>query len=376
MQFFVNGAVFASYIPRLPEIRDALGLSLTGIGIVLAVASGTGILGSALQAPVITALGTRRAMTVSSVILVGGLGLVGIAGSVWALIVALVVIAISDVVTDVAMNMQGSAISARRATPVINRLHGLWSLGTVVGGLVASASAAAGVSLSVQLFVTCFVLAAALFYVAPGLLATDEGLGRRDDSVDSVSGSTATGVVTTFLILGGAAIIPEMITGDWAAFRLADDLGASSGIAGLGFVAFTAGMVVGRFSADSIVARSGSLQVLRSATLLAVVGIVVAMVVPVPVITLAGLNMAGLGVSVMFPQLYDSAAKSARSTQALAGLTAGSRMALLATPLAVGLLAGAGGLGVGSAVVLTTIPAALCVLVLTKRLGAGAAVAP
>ena len=39
-----------------------------------------------------------------------------------------------DVLVDVSMNMQASWLSARRHTPVMNRLHGLWSLGTVVGG--------------------------------------------------------------------------------------------------------------------------------------------------------------------------------------------------------------------------------------------------
>ena len=32
-----------------------------------------------------------------------------------------------DVLVDISMNLQGSWISARRHTPVMNRLHGLWS---------------------------------------------------------------------------------------------------------------------------------------------------------------------------------------------------------------------------------------------------------
>ena len=40
-----------------------------------------------------------------------------------------------DVLVDISMNLQGSWISARRHAPVMNRLHGLWSLGTFAGGL-------------------------------------------------------------------------------------------------------------------------------------------------------------------------------------------------------------------------------------------------
>ena len=372
VQFFVNGVVLASYVPRLPEIRDSLGVSLRAIGVILAIATGFGMIGSALQAPLITRLGTRRAMTVSSTVLLIGLALVGIAGSVWSLVIALAVVAISDVVTDVAMNMQGSALSSRRSTPVVNRLHGLWSLGTVIGGLIASILASLEVSLSLHLLVASVVLALVLVYVASGLLASDDGLLGNDVASKKMDGGpTVRSVLIVFLILGGAAILPEVITSDWAAFRLADDLLASNGTAGLGFVAFTAGMVVGRMSADAIVARLGSSKVLRSASLLATAGTVVAMLVPMIGASLVGLVMTGLGVSVMFPQLYDSAVRSPRSKTALGGLTAGSRAALLVAPLIVGGLADTDRLSVGFSVAVITIPAVVVVLVLSLRMRPG-----
>jgi len=61
--------------------------------------------------------------------------------------VVLAVLAFLDVVIDIAMNMQGSVLSARRATPVMNRLHGMWSVGTVVSGSAAAAMAAQSVPL-------------------------------------------------------------------------------------------------------------------------------------------------------------------------------------------------------------------------------------
>lgn len=366
VQFFVNGAVVASYVPRLPEIRSTIGLSLPGIGLVLAAATGFGVFGSVIQAPIITSLGTRRTMTLSSLVLVLGLGLVGFAESTATLIAALAVIAVSDVVTDVAMNMQGSALSDRRTTPVVNRLHGFWSLGTVVGGLVASFAAAAGFSLRLHVIASAVVLGLTLIYVASGLLDSDAGLLGTDVSEQVSGDEDGVGrIVLLFFAVSGFANIPEVISSDWAAFRLADDLGASNGVAGLGFVAFTSGMVVGRFNADHIVERHGSFTVLRSATGLAAVGILIATTVPLIAVSIGGYVLAGLGVSVMFPQIYDAAARSSRSKGALGGLTAGSRIALLAAPVVVGGLAGADSFSVGAAVALVTIPAAIGVLTLS-----------
>ena len=62
VQFWVNGAVVASYLPRLPLIRDNLGVDLATIGVIMAVSTGFGLVGSVLQGPIIERFGTRTAM--------------------------------------------------------------------------------------------------------------------------------------------------------------------------------------------------------------------------------------------------------------------------------------------------------------------------
>ena len=76
-----------------------------------------------------------------------GLVIVGLASTPVVFLIGFSAILMADGVVDVAMNLQGSWLSARRHAPVMNRLHGLWSLGTVAGGLVAAQAAASGVSL-------------------------------------------------------------------------------------------------------------------------------------------------------------------------------------------------------------------------------------
>lgn len=364
VQFFVNGAVVASYVPRLPGIRDRLGVDLSTVGLIIAVATGFGVVGSAIQVPVVERIGTRSTMIFGALGLVVLLPLVAFSPTWWSLLLVLGALSIGDVVVDVSMNVQGSVLSARRNTPVMNRLHGMWSLGTVVGAIVASVMAALDVDLRVHLIGAAIVLAAALAYVAPGLLDEDGPIAASE----SPTRANTRSVVAAFAVLGGAAILPEMINSDWAAFRLADDLGASAGLAAVAYVAFTAGMVTGRFLGDSAVTRFGSTTVLRRATVLAAVGTLIATTIPATAAVFVGLFVAGLGVSVMFPQLYDSAAQSAQSTSALGGLTAGSRIMLLVAPLAVGWMADTEALTVGAAIAIVTIPGALLVWVLSARL--------
>lgn len=354
-QFFVNGAVIASFIPRLPSIRTQLGLNLQDVGTILGIATLGGVLGSIVVGPVIRRYGTRMAMTIGSIVLVISLPVVGFVDSSLQLMLIIGLIHAADVQTDVAMNLQGSALSNRRAVPVMNRLHGMWSLGTVVGGVVASVMASAGVSLRTHLIGAGLVLLMAVLWVIPGL-RTD-----HDTPPEDVHGRGARGIrlVIVFAILGGAAIIPEMVNSEWSAFRFVDDLGASEAVAGLAFVAFTTGMVIGRFSGDGVQARLGSRRLLLVSTIVTAVGVAVATLIPSLTVGFIGLLIAGLGISVMYPQLYDSAARSPSAESALGGLTAGGRLALVGAPAAVGAIAQTATFSVGAAIAVVTIPAAL-----------------
>jgi len=362
-QFFINGAVVSSYVPRLPGLRDRLDIDLRTIGTLIALATLGGLLGSAMVSSLLARFGTKWTMTGGSLLLVLVLPIVGVVNATWQLMVVLGLIGAADVVTDVAMNVQGSAISERRRAPVMNRLHGMWSLGTVVGGGVASLMAALDISLQTHLAAAGAVLLITLGFVVPGL-RTDHDVPVAPSTKDTSSGGR---LVVLFAILGAAAIIPEMVNSDWAAFRLTDDLAMSSGVAALAYVAFTTGMVVGRFSGDQAVVRLGSYRLLQAATIVAAVGVATAMLLPNAVFAFVGLFIAGLGVSVMFPQLYDNAARSPRPGPALAGLTAGSRLALVVAPALVGVLADLNSMTVGSAIAIVTIPAAVALLGLTPR---------
>ena len=293
--------------------------------------------------------------------------------------------------------MQGSWLSARRSTPVMNRLHGLWSVGTVMGGLIAVQAAAGGVPIFAHLLAVTAMLALALAYFAPRLLPTDgpiepgepgeaesagagdesaapDGAGRREVSV----GRSLARQSLLLGLWGAAAVTMELTTSDWAPFRLADDLGVGAGLVGLSFVAFTAGMVTGRLAGDWIEVRLGTRTLTMRAALVAAFGLTIATVVPfdrlvgedagttVPMIgSLIGFYIAALGVSVIFPRLYDLAAKAPGPPgRGLGALTAGTRLSSLATPVVVGGLANTS-LSVGTAVAIVTLPA--CAVVLSSR---------
>lgn len=369
VQFWVNGMVFSSFVPRLPEIRTRLAIDLDEVGLLLTIGSLGGLVASGLCGRLIERLGTRVTMTIGAAGLVLVLPAIGFVDRPVALVAVLLALQFFDVLTDVAMNMQGSWLSARRAMPVMNRLHGLWSVGTVVGGVIATLAAGA-VSLRVHLIAVAVVLAASLVYVAPRLLAEDQRTesgrpGGRPPDGQRAARLARWRVPAVFAAMGSLAIALELTPSDWAAFRLSEDLGVDLDVAGVGFVAATLGMVVGRFAGDWAAARVGRRTMLPVAAATIGGGLLVASVAPWPAVVLVAFFVAGIGNAVVFPALYDQAASApGRPGAVLGAMTAGIRIGLLALPVAVGSLADLDGVTVGGAMAAITVPAAVALAAL------------
>jgi len=369
VQFFANGTVYATVIPRLPDIRDRVDISIGALGLVLTLGSVASLIGSVLAARVIARLGSRRVMIYGAVCSIGFLPVIGFSTGPVLLVAALFGLLFFDVFIDVAMNVQGSALSERRHTPVMNRLHGLWSLGSVTGGVVTVLTLRAGVSTPVHVSAVAVLLIAALVFVAPGLLRSDEA-SELDEATAANSTQPrrrAFSAASLLLAIGGAmAMTIEITNGDWASFRLGEDLGARPGIAGLAFLTFTTGMTIGRFGGDWMQVRLGSTKLFRLSALISGTGSILATLVPNTGVSIVGFLIAGLGTSVLFPQLYDRAARSPGPPgSGFASMLIGQRGAGLVAPLVVGALADTDALGVGQAMAIVTIPASLVVFVST-----------
>ncbi len=368
-QFFINGAIFASFMPRLPEIRDQVGLSKAGIGLVLSLAGATGLVGSVLTGRAIERLGTRRVILIAGSIVAGALALVGQARAVPMLMVGLVGLSTFDVLVDTSMNLQGSWLSAARPTPIMNRLHGLWSLGTAVGGVVSARAAAAGVSLRVHLTVVAVALLVVVPIISRGLLRQDHvaELAHGNRNTVAEPGSKRDLALPLLFLAGFFGVSVEMTSIDWAAFRLTDDLGASTSAGALAYVAVTGGMTVGRFSGDWLTKRFGGDRLLIWSTVMAAIGLAVVCGVDNTVVVRLAYFFIGLGAATMMPRLYDRAAqRKGRRGAGLGSLTAGLRTAMLVVPALVGAVAESA--SVARAMALVTLPSAVAFVLLVNAL--------
>jgi MFS family permease len=371
-QFFVNGAMTASFIARAPQIRDRIGVTVDEFGLLLTVAAIVGIIGSLVAGRIIHAATTRRVLQAGAVVMVLSLPVIGAARNPAVWLIGMFTYLFVDVLVDISMNLQGSWISARRHTPVMNRLHGLWSLGIFAGGLGAVAANAAGLSTFSHLVIVAVVMAVALVFVTRNLLPNDEeGHGgaatpATPPTPPSASRGTRLGPVILLVLAGMFAVVTEVTGGDWATFRLADDFHASAALASLAFVAYSVGMTAMRFGGDWLQLRLGRMGLHRLSVGLATGGLVIAALVPNEAASIVGFLLIGVGVATFMPKLYDDAARlPGRRGAGLGAMTGGMRAAYLITPVMVGGLA-ATRLSVGEAIAIFTLPAMVGLVIVTE----------
>lgn len=369
--FVANGMGGPSFLPRLPERQDALGLSDAGLGLVLVGMAAGALVASPLAGRAVGRVGSRPVVVAAALALGASLWTAGAAPEPALLFVALAVIGAADATMDIAMNANGSAYERGTGRSILHRLHGAWSLGALAGSGLAAVAAGARVSLTWQLAAVGVAIAAGVLTTRSGLVATDAAGGtggepsepasltdtpqpdgrqitsdgeptepasltsttppdgrqitsdgepteRRQVEADvaAVAATAAGGqrrrrtrAVGPLVVLGAATIGGAMIEGAPADWSAIrlERLGTGPGVAALGFAALMAGMLAGRLVGDHLTDRFGGAAVLRGGMALVAAGMLAGVVVDHPAVFAVGLVVAGAGASGFFPLAFSAA---------------------------------------------------------------------
>jgi MFS family permease len=340
--FFVNGATFSNWLPRIPEIRDRLGLGNAGLGATLLGGGLGGIVGALVVGKVFDRLGSRRLLTLAATALSIGMPLIAFAPNAVVLLLLLTTLGVLDVCNDVAMNAQGVIVQQRVGRSIMNRLHAMWSLGFTGGAVVGSAASAAGASVRAQLVTVGVILLITVVVIRRWLIPVDPP--PNADAPADAAGATPSKWLSPVTVMMGlaalGAVALEVTPNDWSAVLMRDvfDFGKA---AGFGTMACAGAMLVGRLGGDHVLDRIGERRLFTWAMILVGVGALITVTAPVGAVALVGLVVWGLGLSIVFPQLYASAARlpGVSAGAGLGSMLLGQRLGAMLTAVGVGALA-------------------------------------
>ncbi|MBT2209495.1 MFS transporter [Actinomadura sp. NEAU-AAG7] len=348
--FTVHGLIGVTWVPRIPQIKENLGLGEGAMGVALLGAPVGVAIAVRFTGSLVARLGSRTTTLLGG--FAGALSLIplGLAWNLGALLFALLLFGAALGVMDVAMNAQGVAVERDYGRPLMSGMHGWFSIGTLVAALVGSAAAHAHVPVAAHLPAATVVLAVVLLVGCRNLL------DRSADLVPEAPPAATGGdpprparrwLLLTLGIIGLCSFVGEGAMADWSAIYLRENLGTGPGTAGLGFAGCAVAMTVGRLTGDRVVARFGPVRVMRAGSLLAAGGLALGLAAHDPVAAVAGFTLFGLGVAVVAPVTF-SAAGNVPGVPAATGIsrvTAIGYGGLLGGPPVIGFVAQGVGLG-------------------------------
>ena len=346
--FVLNGTVFASWVSRLPAVREALGLSTGQLGLLLLCMSVGSVIGLPTSGPLVARFGPARTVLGGALVVASGLLLTaaGVAvGQVPVTGLGLLLSGLGIGTWDVAMNVEGADVERRLDRTLMPRFHAGFSLGTVAGAVLGAGAAATGVAVQVQLAVTAVLAATAVAVAVRAFLP----VLPHEDAPAGLRLAEAWRERRTLLI--GATVLcfafVEGTANDWLAIALVDGHGASEAVGALGFACFVAAMTAARTVGGSLLARHGRTVVLRGTAAVAVAGLLLVVLAPsLPLVALGAL-LWGAGAALGFPVGMSAAADDPRGAAVRVSVVSSiGYTAFLAGPPLVGLLAEPERLGV------------------------------
>jgi MFS transporter len=327
--FFADGALFASWVSRIPALSDHVGATTGQLGLALLAPAAGALIAIPLAGRMLPGRSSRTFCRLALIGLVATIPLPGLAESVPELGGALLLISLAASTLDIAMNAQGLGVARRMGRPIFSSVHAAFSFGGFAGAGLGALAAALGIAPLPHL------AEAALVFGVPGLIAAGSLL-VHDEKSEAQARVPRERLPRRLLLIGFAAFFALLAEGgasDWSAKLVRDELAGSAAMGALAYAAFSVGMAGGRLIADRLYSRWGSTGFLRRSCAFATVALGAGLAVGTTVSAIAGFGALGLGLAGVLPTLF-------RAGGSQPGIPTGRGLALVTSLGYLGLLVG------------------------------------
>jgi len=326
--FALCGLALASWVARLPAVRDELGASTLDMGVLIFGLSFGSILGLLGSSHVIARLGARTTMRIGLTVAPLGLVVAGLAATLApnfpVIFVGLAVFGAAFSTTDVAMNVSGAANERALGRAIMPIYHAFFSFGTIAGAGIGAAAEALGVPIAVHMgFIALVIFVAGQlslrFLQDENFVSDGDEAVADDDHSKSWRGRLSIWRDPRTLLIGLIVLgmaFAEGSANDWLTLAMVDGHDVSGTVGALMFGVFVTAMTVGRLSGVFLLDRFGRVPVLRGSAVLAAVGLLIVIFGPSAEIAIVGIVLWGLGSSLGFPVGMSAAADDPKTAAA------------------------------------------------------------
>lgn len=306
--FATAGFLFASWVSRLPEIRDHLQLTPGRLGTVLLIGSLASIASMPVAGLALARWRPARLVAVASTAAALAVIMLGQATSVWLSVIATtIMLAAMNFgwgAWDVSMNVEAAAVEQQMRRTVMPHFHAGFSLGTVLGAGSGAALSALGLPVAWHLglagvLVGLLTVGATTRFLPAGVASgPGEGQHAGRGALGSAWRERRTLLIGVMVLALG---LTEGTAYDWLSLAVVDGFDVAPYWGGLALAIFVTAMTVARTLGAGLLDRRGRVVVLRLSIGLAFAGVLLVALAPWYPLALVGAVCWGLGAALGFP---------------------------------------------------------------------------
>lgn len=306
--FLVMGTLFGNWATLIPIIKSKFGLDDAQLGLIILCMPVGAALANPASSWFIHRYGMQK-MTLTAMVAMSLCYLLPVLSPVaWGVGLGLFVTGIMIAFTNVSMNTCASIIEHRFKHHIMSTCHGLFSLGLMLGSLMASTLIGLKTPPVLQSLIISGLMLLIWLMVRSQILQIEEDLTPDEEPVKP----RFTFPKGPLLLMIGIALCTNLTEGsmaDWTAVYLRDVVAAPEYLIGWGLASYSFFMAMGRFSGDYFIPRYGAQSILKYGGLMSAMAIAVAVFFPKTWICIAAFGFVGLGVSCGAPIMYGAATR-------------------------------------------------------------------
>ncbi|MHB1235509.1 MAG: MFS transporter, partial [Microbacteriaceae bacterium] len=268
--FGLSGLDLASWVARVPTVRDALQASTLQMGLLIFGLAGGSIVGLLVSSHLIARITARKAILWSLTAGPTGLIVAGVgatAGRSFALtFIGLAVFGLGAGLCDVAMNVSAAASERLLGRTIMPLYHACFSLGTVVGAALGALAETIRIPLGIHMAAIAVSTILAVALVAGRLQPEQSGHAEHGRTGPATGSADRPPTGTWRSRLGawrdpGTLLIGVVVLGmafaegsanDWLALAMVDGHGVSNAGGALVFAVFVGSMTTGRIAGSRL----------------------------------------------------------------------------------------------------------------------------
>ena len=309
--FFLAGFSFSTWASRIPSIKTTYEMNEAELGSFLFILPICSLIGLPISGWLVSKYDSSYLLTYGFLLYIISLCGIGLAPNLEILTLVVCFFAFGLRAINISMNTQAVQLQKRYHKTINGSFHGIWSLGGLIGILVATLMIYLEISMkthliSVSLFALFTGVSAASF-----LLKNDRETGGNKFRF----GKPDRFILYTGIVVFCAAVCEGGIY-DWSSVYFKEVVQAE--LFTLSYLVFMVSMTLSRFYTDRLVDYFGMKKMFIISALVVIFGVSILILFPTFYPALIGFFITGLGVAAIFPMSFLLASKSKKYAAGMA----------------------------------------------------------